>query len=108
MRRLWLPLLLGLLLTAVLFTLGVIYSKSGGAIFSIIFFPFTSLLGLILPGDSSNLAVALGYTLFLLQYPLYGVILRIALDGGKFYKRLFALLSLHLMCSLISFTIYRQ
>lgn len=107
MKKLWLPLLLGLLLTAVLFPMGVIYGKSGGETFSIIFFPFTCLLGFILPSDSSNLAVALGYTLFFCQYPLYCVILKIALDRGKFYKPLLALLSLHIVCSLICFTIYR-
>ena len=78
MKRLWPSLLFGVLLTAVLFSMDVIYSKSGGETFSILFFPFTSLLGLILSSDSSNLAVGLGYTLFFLQYPLYSVILKIA------------------------------
>jgi hypothetical protein len=102
MRKFWLPLLLGLLVTVVLFPLGVIYSKGGGETFSIIFFPFTSLLGLILPSGANKLAIALGYTLFFLQYPLYGVILKIALDRGKFYKGLLSLLGLHIMCSLIA------
>ena len=100
-------LLLGVLLTGVLFLLGVIFSKSGGETFACIFFPFTSLLGLILPRDSSNLAVALGYSVFFLQYPVYFVILKIALDSGKFYKALLALLGLHAMCSVICFAIYR-
>ena len=106
MKKLWLAFLLGLLLTAALFPLGVIYGKSGGETFSIVFFPFTSLLGLLLPSDSGNLAIALGYTLFFLQYPLYCVILKTALDSGKFYKRLLALLGLHVMCSLICFAIF--
>ena len=106
MKKLWPTLLLGLAVTAVLFPMAVIYGKSGGETFSIIFFPFTSLLGLILPGNSSNLAVALGYTLFFLQYPLYCVILKIAFDRGNFYKGLLTLLGLHVMCSLICFTIY--
>ena len=105
MKKLWPTFLLGLLLTAVLFPLGVIYGKSGSETFSIIFFPFTSLLGLILPGNSSNLAVALGYTLFFLQYPLYCIILKIALDSGNFSKGLLTLLGLHVICSLICFTI---
>ena len=105
MKKLWLPLVCGLLLTAVLFSIGVIYGKSGGETFSILFFPFTSLLGLIPANDSSKLAVAVGYTLFFLQYPLYCVILKIALDSGKFYKWLLALLGLHVVCSIICFTI---
>ena len=108
MKKLWLPLLLGVLLTAVLFSIGVVFSKSGGETFSILFFPFTSLLGLILPSVSSNLAVALGYTLFLVQYPLYSVILKIALDRDKFYQWLLALLGLHVLCSIICFTIYNS
>jgi hypothetical protein len=101
MRKFWLPLLLGLLLTAVLFPLGVIYSKGGGETFSVIFFPFTSLLGLV-PNGANKLVTALGYILFFLQYPLYGVILKIALDRGKFYKGLLVLFGLHIMCSLIA------
>ena len=42
MKKLWLPLLLGGLLTAVLFSIGVVLSKGGGETFSILLFPFTS------------------------------------------------------------------
>lgn len=63
--------------------------------FSIIFFPYVSLLGLSLPNDSGSLQVATGYTLFFVQYPVYGVILWPALKSGKFYRRLLTLLLLH-------------
>jgi len=64
MRKLWFPILLGLLLTAVLFLLGIVFSKSGSETFSIIFFPYTSLLGVALPNISGSFAVVFGYTLF--------------------------------------------
>lgn len=106
-KQLWLPVLLGLLWTAVLFPIGVIYGKGGRETFSIIFFPFTSLLGLFTSPDApNNLAITLGFILFIFQYPLYCVILKLALDRGKFYNSLLALLGFHIMCSLFGFSIY--
>ena len=108
MKKLWFPLLFGVLLTAVLFSIGVVLSKGGGETFSIVFFPFSSLLGLILPSGSSNIAFALGSTLSFVQYPLYFVMLKIGLDRDKFYKWLLALLGIHVLCSLICFAIYNS
>ena len=108
MRKLWLPILLGLMLTAILFPLGVVFSKSGGELFSIIFFPFTSILGSALPNNSGGLGITLGYATFFLQYPVYGAILKTALDRGKFYKGPLLLLGLHTLVALVCFVIYRQ
>ena len=108
MRKLWFPILLGLLLTAVLFPLGIVFSKSDGGNFSIIFFPYTSLVGLVLPTNAGRVAVALGYASFFLQYPLYGALLKIALDRGKFYKWLLLLLGIHSLLALVCFVIYRR
>lgn len=108
MRKLWFPILIGLLLTAALFPLGMVFSKSGGESFSIIFFPYTSLLGLALPNASGSFAVVLGYALFLLQYPIYCIILKLALDRGKFYQRLVSLLGLHILFVFICFAIFRR
>jgi hypothetical protein len=108
MRKLWIPILLGLLLTLILFPLGIVFSKSGGELFSIIFFPYTSLLGFVLPNNSGSIGIALGYASFFLQYPLYGAILKIALDRGKFYKWLLLILGLHVLVALACFVIYRQ
>jgi hypothetical protein len=108
MRKLWLPILLGLLLTAILFPLGIVFSKSGGELFSILFFPFTSILGFVLSNNSGILGVASGYASFFLQYPIYGAILKTALDRGKFYKWLFLLVGLHTLVALACYVIYRQ
>jgi hypothetical protein len=108
MKRLWLPILLGVLFTAILFPLGIVFSKSGGETFSIIFFPYTSLLGLTLLNASGSIGVILGYALFFLQYPLYGAMLKIALDRSKFYRGLLLLLSLHIVVVLVCFAIYRH
>jgi hypothetical protein len=107
MRRLWLPLLLGLLFSAVLFSLGLVFGQSGGDLFSIIFFPYTSILGLALPNAPGSIRAALGYASFFLQYPLYSAILRIALDRGKFYKGLLLISGLHILVALACFVIYR-
>jgi len=106
-RRLWLPTLLGLLFTAILFPLGIAFSKSGGELFSIIFFPYTSLLGFILPSNSGSIGVALGYASFFLQYPLYMAILKIALDRGKVYRWMLLILGLHILIAGVCFVIYR-
>jgi len=108
MRKLWFPILFGILLTAALFPLGVAFSKSGSETFSFIFFPYTSLLGLVLPTDTGSIAIAVGYALFFLQYPVYGVILKLALDKGKIYRRLLFLLALHVMVALVCFAAYQR
>ena len=107
MRKLWFPVLLGLLLTAVLFPLGIVFSKDGGEAFSLIF-PYTALLSVALPTRSSTFAVILGYSLFFLQYPVYGIILNMALDRGKFYQGLLSLLSLHVIVAVSCFATLRH
>jgi hypothetical protein len=108
MRQLWFPVLLGLLLTAALFPLGIVFSKGGGEIFSIIFFPYTSLLGLALPNVSRSFASFWGYSLFFLQYPIYGVILKNALDRGRFYQGLLSLVGLHVLVAAICLAVFRH
>ncbi|HEX8141440.1 MAG TPA: hypothetical protein VF553_02525 [Pyrinomonadaceae bacterium] len=108
MRNLWLPLLLGVLLTAVLFYFGIIFSKSGDKTFSFIFFPYTSLLDLIPHKGSDGLGLALGYASFFLQYPLYAIILGVALNRGRFYNWLLALLGLHVLLSIVCFVTNRH
>ena len=101
MKHLWLPLLIGVLLTAVLFYFGIIFSKSGGKTFSFIFFPYISLVDIALPKDYGRLGIALGYSLFFLQYPLYGIILGVALNRDRFYSWLLLLLGLHSLISIV-------
>ena len=108
MRKLWFPILIGLLLTAALFFPGMVFSKSGGESFSIIFFPYASLLGLALPNASGSFAVALGFALFFLQYPIDGIMLKLALDRGKFYQWLASLLGLHILAAFICFALLRR
>jgi hypothetical protein len=108
MRHLLLPLLLSLLLTAVLFYFGIIFSKSGDKTFSFIFFPYTSLLDLVPHKGSGGFGLALGYTSFFLQYPLYAIILGIALNQGRFYNWLLALLGLHILLSIVCFATNRH
>ena len=108
MRNLWLPLLLGVLLTAILFYFGIIFSKSGSMTFSFLFFPYTSLVSVVLPQDYGSLGIALGYSLFFLQYPLYGIILSSALNRGRFFSWLLILLGLHILLSIVCFVSNRN
>jgi hypothetical protein len=108
MRSLWLPLLVGVLLTLVLFYFGIIYSKSGKLTFSFIFFPYTSVLGFVLPDESDGLGVALGYSLFFLQYPFYGIILGVGYSWGNLASWLLLLLGSHILLSVICFALYRR
>lgn len=108
MSSLWLPLLIGVLLTAVLFYIGIIYSKSGDLTFSFLFFPYTSVLDVILPDKSGGLGVVLGYGSFFLQYPLYAVILGAGYSRGKLAGRLLLLLGSHILLSLVCFAVRRR
>lgn len=108
MSGLWIPLLIGVLLTLVLFYFGIIFSKSGDLTFSFIFFPYTSALGFIRPDKPSGIGVALGYSTFFLQYPLYSIVLGLGFARGKFYSWLLLLLGLHILLSLACFALYRR
>jgi hypothetical protein len=108
MSTLWLPLLIGALLSLVLFYFGILYSKSGDLTFSFIFFPYTSALGFVLPDKSGDVGVALGYSLFFLQYPLYSIILGVAYGRGKLASWLLLLLGSHVLLSLVCFVVYRR
>jgi len=107
MRKFWLPILLGFFLTAILFPLGIVFGKSG-ELFSLIFFPFTAILAFAFPTNSGSVGVALGYASFFLQYPIYSVTLKAALDRGKFFKWLLLLLGLHALVALACFVTYWQ
>jgi hypothetical protein len=108
MRDLWLPLLVSVLLTAVLFYFGIIFSKGGDKTFSFIFFPYTSLAGILLPKDYDRRGIALGYSLFFLQYPLYAIILGTALNRSTLFSWLAILLGLHLLFSIVCFVLDRH
>lgn len=92
----------------IMFLIGIVYSKSGYGTFSILFFPYTSFLALVVPNSSDALATTFGYILFLLQYPTYCTILNVALNKGEFYKRFVALLAVHVTFSVICFMVYRH
>ncbi len=108
MSSLWLPLLIGVLLTAVLYYFGIIYGKSGGLTFSFIFFPYTSVLDVVFPGKPSGWGVALGYGCFFLQYPLYGIILGAGYGRGTLAGWLLLLLGSHILLSLVCFALHRR
>lgn len=107
-RKIWFPIIFGLLITAVLFLLGIVYGKSGDGLFSILLFPYTSLLALVVPNSSVVLATAFGYIFFLLQYPTYCTILNVALNKGEFYKRFIILLAVHVAFSTICLMVYQH
>jgi hypothetical protein len=108
MGSLWLLLLIGVLLTVMLFYFGILYSKGGKLTFSFIFFPYTSILGFLFPRESGGLSIALGYSIFFLQYPLYSIILGVGYSRGKFVNWLLLLLGSHILLSVICFPLYRQ
>jgi hypothetical protein len=101
--NLWIPVLISVLLTLLLFFFGIIFSKSGDETFSFIFFPYTSLVGYLLPKGHDRLGMGLGYSLFFLQYPIYAIILGVALNRGKFYSWLLVLLGAHILFSTVCF-----
>lgn len=108
MKHLWLPFAIGLLLTAVLFYFGIIFSKGGDRTFSLIFFPYTSLLELIPHRDSGGPGRVLGYSIFFLQYPIYGLLLGSAFQRGDFYRWLLIILAAHILLSIICFATLRR
>ena len=107
LRKLLLPILLGVMLTVILFVLGVPFSKSGAAVFPAIFFPYASMFSFIAQSFPRWMAAGLIYGLLFLQYPVYGAILGNASGDSRFYKRLLLLLALHASSVVVCLLIYK-
>ena len=108
MSGLWIPLLIGVLLTLVLFYFGIIYAKRGDRTFSFIFFPYTSILDFIFPGKASRFGIALGSSLFFLQYPLYAIILGLGHRRSQVASWLLLIAGPHILLSVACFAFDRQ
>src|SRR3954468_18512087 len=107
MSSLWIPLLIGVLLTLVLLYFGIIYAKRGDRTFFFIFFPYTSILDFIFPGKAKRLGAVVSSILLFLQYPLYAIILGIGHRRNQLITWLLLIAVPHILLSIICFALYR-
>ncbi|MCA1592514.1 MAG: hypothetical protein LC754_07670 [Acidobacteria bacterium] len=90
--------LLGLFLAVVFYILTQLFIKP---IVASVFFPYYTLLGVTFDSNSfhSNLPFM---TIGLLQYPVYCVVLKLAIDNSRFYTAALALLVIHALIATLS------
>src|SRR4051812_1483604 len=110
-RKLWFPTLMGILITLLLLFVGMMLGKGegdGADVFVIALFPYAMLLAAFLGKLFPSIPYAIIVAIFFLQFPAYGILLRNALEQGKFYGRLLFLLVIHLMAFGLCFIVARS
>jgi hypothetical protein len=101
-RTVWLSVLIGCLVTPLLYLLAAFYSGGGHSLTSmIIAFPYGMLWGLMLKG----LGEWPGLILMVVQYPIYGLVIGIARARKRSLRYALALLVLHALLVALTFKI---
>ncbi len=102
---------MGILITLLLLFVGMVLGKGESEkadVLVIALFPYAMLLAAFLAKIFPSIPYAIIVAIFFIQFPVYGIVLRNALERGKFYKRLLILLIIHILAFGVCFMVARS